>query len=479
MTSKPASLAATLACAALAAVSFASPLRADAVDDFVESFRAQAKIPGLAVLVMRGGEVERAKGYGSANLEHAVPVTADTIFQSGSTGKMFTAAGILLLAEDGKLRLDDPLARHFPGGPASWHRITVRQLLHHTSGIKDYGDEIDFRKDYTEAELLAIMQKLPIEFEPGTQWSYSNSGYLTLGLLTSKLAGKPWHEFQAERIFAPLGMKTTRVITERDVVPHRAAGYELDEKGEVRNQEWVAPSLNQCADGALYFSVNDLAAWERALRAGKFLKPESLAAWWTAASLGGDRHFPYGFGWSFGEQRGRKLVEHGGAWQGFRAQIARYPEDDLAVSVLGNLAQAEVETIAHAVAGLVVPALKLRDAGSPPADPDPARTMALREVLAAWGEYRTSPSMAPGLAATAAASAREAYGRRRAGARIAAAKSFRYLGEDALTPAASKQIGDGAARAVDVLLETEKERHVYRFLLDGAGRVLTFESEER
>ena len=218
---------------------------------------------------MRDGKVVKRQGYGSANLEHDVPVTADTIFQSGSMGKMFTAAGVLLLAEDGKLRLDDPLARHFPGGPASWHRIRIRHLLSHTSGLKDYGDEFDFRKDYTEDELLAVMEKLPLEFEPGTQWSYSNSGYLVLGLLTSKLAGKHWSEFQGERIFAPLGMKTTRVISERELVPHRSAGYELDEKGEVKNQDWVSPSLNTCADGALYFSVNDLAAWERALEAGR------------------------------------------------------------------------------------------------------------------------------------------------------------------------------------------------------------------
>jgi CubicO group peptidase (beta-lactamase class C family) len=258
-----------VAALALAAGSLAaSSLRADAVDDFVSAQLAAKKVPGIAVLVTRGGAVERARGYGFANLEHDVPVTSATIFQSGSVGKMFTAAGVLLLAEDGKLALDDRLARHFPDSPAAWHRITVRHLLTHTSGLKDYGtDEIDFRKEYEEKDLLAAMQKLPLEFEPGTQWSYSNSGYLVLGLLTSKLAGEHWSDFQSKRIFAPLGMKTTRVISERDLVEHRAAGYELDE-GEVKNQEWVAPSLNRCADGALYFSVDDLAAWERALAAG-------------------------------------------------------------------------------------------------------------------------------------------------------------------------------------------------------------------
>src|SRR5690606_11337366 len=164
---------------------------ADAVDDYVRSVMEKEKIPGVSLVVLRDGKVMKSAGYGFANLEHEVRATPETIYQSGSVGKQFTAAGILLLAEDGKLSLDDRLAKHFPGGPASWHRITIRQLLTHTSGLKDYGsDEIDFRRDYTEDEYLEIMQKLPLEFEPGTQWSYSNSGYLILGILTSRLSGK-------------------------------------------------------------------------------------------------------------------------------------------------------------------------------------------------------------------------------------------------------------------------------------------------
>jgi CubicO group peptidase (beta-lactamase class C family) len=244
------------------AASSAARLAANPVDDYVRGLVEREKIPGVAVLVMKDGAVERARGYGLANLEQRVAVTDETIFQSGSVGKMFAAAGTLLLAADGMLALDDRLIRHLPDGPASWHRITIRQLLTHTSGLKDHGpEEIDFRKEYDEAELLAVVRELPLEFEPGTQWSYSNSGYLVLGLLTSKLAGEHWREFQAKRLFAPLGMATTRVISERDLVPHRAAGYEHDERREVKNQEWVSPSLNRCADGALDFSLRDLAAW--------------------------------------------------------------------------------------------------------------------------------------------------------------------------------------------------------------------------
>jgi D-alanyl-D-alanine carboxypeptidase len=462
------------------AILSAAALRADAVDDYIQEVMARQKVPGVAVLVMRDGAFERAKGYGSANLELDVAVTADTVFQSGSVGKQFTAAGVLLLAEDGKLALDDRLAQHFPGAPAAWHRITIRHLLTHTSGLKDYGvDEIDFRKDHDEEALLAIMQRLPLDFEPGTQWSYSNSGYLVLGILTSRLAGKHWSDFQAERIFAPLGMKTTRVISERDLVKNRAAGYELDQDGAVKNQEWVAPSLNRCADGALYFSVHDLAAWERGLAERKFLRPESFAAWWTPVRLANGTNYPYGFGWSLGEQRGQRLIEHGGAWQGFRAAIARYVDQGLTVAVLANLAQADPEAMAHAVAGLVEPRLRLRDPAAASDDPDPTRAARLRAVLEAWAGFRTTPAMAKGLAATASASGREAAGRRRVGKRLAALQSFRFLGEDRLSPAAATLLGDGATHAVEYQLDAGGERAVYRFLLDTDDRVLRFEDEER
>lgn len=453
---------------------------ADKVDDYVRSVMAEQKIPGISLVVLRNGKVVKSAGYGFANLEHEVPATPQTIYQSGSMGKQFTAAGILLLAEDGKLELDDPLAKYFPGGPASWHRITIRHLLTHTSGLKDYGgDEIDFRKDYSEDEYLEIMQRLPLEFEPGTQWSYSNSGYLILGLLTSRLAGKHWGEFQAERLFRPLGMKTARVISERDIVMHRAAGYELDENGEVKNQEWVAPSANRCADGALYFSVEDLAAWDAALIARKFLKPEHFEAWWTPVSLASGTTYPYGFGWSLDEQRGYPLIEHGGSWQGFRTAIARYVEQGLTVAVLANLAEAEPTTLAHEIAGILEPALRRPDPARTARDPDAGRAERLLDVLAAWADYRAVPAMARGLAETASHSAREAYSRAQAGRRLEAMTGFRYLGEDDLTERPIERRGERVETIAYYALDTEDRRHAYSFELTADGRVVDFASEER
>lgn len=468
----------------LAALALATPLAvpasADAVDDYVRGVMEKKKIPGVSVAIVRDGTIVKAEGYGFANLELDAKATADTIYQSGSTGKQFTAAGILLLAEDGKLGLDDRLSKHFPEGPAAWHRITIRHLLTHTSGLKDYGpDELDFRKDYSEEDLLKVMRGLPLEFEPGTQWSYSNTGYVILGLLTSRLAGKHWSDFQAERIFAPLGMTTTRVITEKDLVKNRAAGYELDAQGEVKNQDWVAPSLNRCADGALYFSVRDLAAWDAALRERTFLKPASFEAWWTPVRLASGTSYPYGFGWDIVEQRGQRLIEHGGSWQGFRAAIARYVDQGLTVAVLANLAQAQPETMVHEIAGLVEPKLRRPGDGQPVPDPDPGRAARLRGVLEAWADSRVVPMMARGLAETATGSAREAQGRRATGRRLAALTAFRLLGEDDLAPHPFTQRGESITRVVYYALETGNERHVYRFQLTRDGRVADFDSEER
>jgi CubicO group peptidase (beta-lactamase class C family) len=453
---------------------------ADAVDDYVRAAMEEQRIPGVSIAIVKDGEPVKLQGYGLANVELGAPATADTIYQSGSVGKQFTAAGILLLAEDGKLGLEDRLSRHFPSGPAGWHRVRVRHLLTHTSGLKDYGeDEIDFRRDYTEAELLQVAMKVPLEFEPGTQWSYSNTGYTVLGLLTSKLAGKHWSEFLEERLFGPLGMTTARVISESEIVTGRADGYELGEDKALRNQEWVAPTLNSLADGALYFTVRDLVAWDTALRERQFLKPASFEAWWTPVALTGESSYPYGFGWDISEQRGRRLIEHGGSWQGFRAAIARYVEDGLTVAVLANLADARPEAIAHEVAGIVVEALRLPDPGEGRTDPVPGRTDRLRAVLTAWAESGTLPQMGRGLAATASGSAREAFGRKRTSDRLAALKSFSWLAADDLESRPLDWRGETVTAIAHYLLETADARYAYRFYLTGDGRVADFSSERR
>jgi len=465
---------------ALLCVLVAAPAHGDEVDDYVLATMEELKIPGLSIAIVQDGKPARLQGYGLANVELEVPVTPDTIFQTGSVGKQFTAAGILLLAEEGQLRLDDPLALHFPSAPAPCHRITIRHLLTHTSGLKDYGeDEIDFRRDYTEKELLEIDWNVPLEFEPGTQWSYSNTGYTILGILTSKLADMHWSEFQKQRIFEPAGMTTARVISESDIVKNRADGYHRDKEGKLQNQEWVAPTLNTLADGAVYVTVRDMVAWDAALRERRLLSEKSYDAWWTPVSLGDGITYPYGFGWSLEEQRGRRLIEHGGSWQGFRAAIARYVEDGLTVIVLANLAGTPTEAIAHEIAGIVDDDLRLPDPEVPGVDPDPQRTARLEALLKAWSEWRTTPEMGRGLAATASGSTREAYGRWRTGDVLKKKKSFSWLGDDDLESRPMERRGETVTRIAHYALVTEDARRVYRFYFTADGTVADFGAEQR
>src|SRR5262249_8639880 len=255
------------------------------------------------------------------------------------------------LVEEGKLGLDDPLSKYFQPSPESWKQVTIRELLSHTGGFTDYPDHFDFRHDRNEEELLKIVQGIPLAYPPGTKESYANLGYLTLGILIHRVTGQFYGDFLRDRIFQPLGMSTAHIINEADIVPNRAAGYRLV-KGELKNQEWVSPALNTTADGSLYLTVQDMAKWDAALYTDKLLRRSSLDMMWTPVKLNDGKTQKYGFGWGFGDTRGHRIIEHGGAWQGFTTYIARYVDDKLTIIVLTNLAGANPGKIAHGIAGL-------------------------------------------------------------------------------------------------------------------------------
>lgn len=326
------------------------------IDAVVTDALKKQQVPGVAVAVIHKGEVVVAKGYGEANVEHKVPVTADTVFQSGSVGKQFTAAVVCLLADRGKLKLDDPVTDFLPDAPFKWGKITVRHLLTHTSGMGDYTGEIDLRKDSTEDELAKLAFGLKLKFAPGSRWGYSNTGYAVLGVIVRKAGGRFYGDVLADDVFAPLGMTTARVINEADVIPNRAAGYRL-EKGKLKNQEWVAPSVNTTADGALYLSAKDLVAWDKGIRDGKVLKAETWKEVFTPVKLTTGKTHPYGFGWGVDETGGHPHHHHGGAWQGFTSHISRYVGEDLSVMVLTNLSGAEPGAISQEIAALFNPKL--------------------------------------------------------------------------------------------------------------------------
>ena len=335
----------------------------NAIDQYVQSEMARQHIPGLALGIYREGKIVKAQGYGLANVELNVPVKPETVFQSGSIGKQFTATAIMMLVEGGKISLDDSISKFFPGAPTSWSSVKIRNLLSHTSGLSEYtsedktrpGGPINLRQDYTEDQLVKIIESFPMDFQPGKKWAYRNTNYLLLGVVIHKVTGKFYGDFLQERIFRPLGMTSTRVISQADIIPNRAAGYQLV-KGELKNEDWVSPSLDTTADGALYFNVLDLAKWDGGLYTEKLLSKSSLDQMWTIARLenGKPNDGNYGFGWEIDQINGHRVIEHGGSWQGFTSYIARYIDDKLTVVVLTNL-DSEHSTpskIAHDVAGL-------------------------------------------------------------------------------------------------------------------------------
>ena len=352
---------------------------ADRVSDFVNGYLKKNQIPGCAVMVRHNGKVVLCQGYGVANIEHGVRVTPQTVFQSGSIGKQFTAMAIMMLIEEKKLALEDPISKYLDV-PENWSAIRVRHLLTHTSGLGDYPESFSLQRDYTEDELLKMITAQPLAFAPGEKWSYSNLGYVTLGILIHKVTGEFWGAFLQQRVSAPLGMKHTSIISEADIIPNRAAGYVL-KNGALKNQQWVSPTVNNTADGSLYFTVEDVAKWDEALDTRKLVSRASYEQMWTPVKLNNGTSAAYGFGWRIAKtDSGHVVLEHGGAWQGFASYIVRYPDDRLTVAVLCNRAGASASYIARHIAGLYVPSVapRLRT----PIKVDPA-------ILSSYtGEYR-------------------------------------------------------------------------------------------
>jgi CubicO group peptidase (beta-lactamase class C family) len=328
-----------------------NPATTAAVTDYVKAEMQRQHIPGLSLLVAKDGKIIRAEGFGLANVELQVPVKPETVFQSGSVGKQFTATAVMMLVEEGKIGLDDPLSKYFADAPAAWKDVTVRELLSHTAGFGDYPKNFNFRKDWTEDQELKLIESIPLAYAPGAKWDYSNLGYVTLGILIHRVTGEFYGDFLQQRIFQPLGMTSTRIISEADIVPNRAAGYQLV-KGELKNQEWVSPMVNTTADGSLYFSILDLAKWDAALYTQKLLKRSSLDLMWTPVKLkdGTPNKGGYGFGWFIEQRHGHRCIHHDGAWQGFETAIDRYVGDRLTVVALSNLAEARPGEITQHVA---------------------------------------------------------------------------------------------------------------------------------
>jgi CubicO group peptidase (beta-lactamase class C family) len=341
------------------------------IDAAVRQDVASGRVAGVAVAVVRDHKLVFVKGYGRANLELAAPVNAKTVFRIGSLTKQFTAAGVLLLAEQGKLKIDDKLSRYLPNFPRAGE-VTLRDLLDHTSGIHNFTespviDKISTRGATVDELVADIAGQSPLyDFAPGTGWWYSNSNYALLGAVIEKASGETWAAFMKSEIFDKLGMADTAADNARDVVPGRASGYSLigGAPGRFRNADFTDMSVPYAA-GALRSTAEDMARWNAALFGGKLLKPQSLremlapgrlrngAETQTAIAWPGGKSFPpppgyvpgpYAFGLDHHSESGRRIIGHDGSIAGFNALTQTYVDENLTIIVLTN-----TDGAAHAI----------------------------------------------------------------------------------------------------------------------------------
>jgi CubicO group peptidase (beta-lactamase class C family) len=345
--------------------------RADAVDEYARAQLVERRIPGMAVAVIQHGKIQKVGSYGQASLEFDQPVGSSTRFSVASISKCFTSVAIMTFVQTGKLRLDDSIASHLQGLPASWRPVTVRQLLNHTSGLPDIQKD-DYTTNTIAADPVAairILEPRPLEFPPGTKWRYNQTNYMLLGMLVEALAGQPYEQYLAERLFKPLKLRDVTFGDARTIVEGRATTYTKFRFGdgppvalshaEVLNAEM--PPMSYPA-GGLHISIDDFAQWLSALLNGRIIDKDSLDLLWTPTRLGDGAIFQraptptlwrsYGLGWVL-ETEG--LHPFAGGTGGLRAAFFVYPKDELAVVVLTNWQGSNPESMVNDIAQLYLP----------------------------------------------------------------------------------------------------------------------------
>ncbi len=309
--------------------------------------------------VYRDGQIAYEHGYGFANLEHRVPNTPQTVFDIGSTSKQFTAFAILLLQKQGKLSIDDDVRKYIPELPDYGKTITLRHLLTHTSGLRDYTALFDLA-GFAEQDLTTDKDALDIlarqkgtNFPPGEEWDYSNSGFFLLSQVVKRVAGESIRDFSQKNIFTPLGMTHTQIFDYHGfVIPNRATGYSYN--GERKEFVVEMSNFEQAGDGSVQTSVEDLLRWDGNFFTGKLGGKEIVESMRTPGKLNNGEEHGYGFGLFMSKYRGAPVVSHGGAWAGYRAELMRFPQQHTSIAVLCNQAESRPTRLAHQVADIVL-----------------------------------------------------------------------------------------------------------------------------
>lgn len=354
----------------------------DKMDTLLTAYAKENKFNGV-VLVAQKGTVLYQKGFGYKDAALKVPMNVHTIFQIGSLTKQFTAAVIMQLQQEGKLSVTDKLNKYFTGF-AHGDKITLEHLLTHTSGIYNYTNDTawakgDLTKHYSQAQSLEKFKSYPPDFEPGTNFNYSNSGYSILGYIIERVTGKPYEQVVRERILQPVGMTNSGFDFTHLKSPAKAVGYMAVTKDKTIPAPIVDSTIAYAA-GSLYSTVGDLYKWERAISTNKILQPESWKAVFTPYKR------KYGYGWNIDSSNGRLTTMHGGGIHGFTSHLLRFPQEELVVIVLDNTSMPGLAKIARSLAAIVL--------NEPYDMPGPKKEIKVDEaVLKTYvGQYQIAPT---------------------------------------------------------------------------------------
>ena len=444
----------------------ASVVRADALDDKIRSIMSERHIPGAAVAVVQNGKVVRMKGYGVATLEFNVPVTTETVFEIGSVSKQMTAAGIMLLVQDGRVSLDEKISKYLPNTPEAWAGVTVRNLLTHTSGVKSYSslDGFSLSERMTINDFIKKLAPYPLEFTPGEKNIYSNSGFNLLAYIIETQSGKKYMDFMRERIFIPLGMTKTGDRDPQFVIPLRAVGYEW-RQDRFNGRDGNLTDL--MGAGSIVSTINDMTKWEAALRGDKLLNAQSKKEIWTQFTFLSGKLSPYGFGWRISDVRGNKLIGHTGQTAGFGAAIFRYVDSDVTVIALTNLGEVGMGSIiATTAAKTYIPKLSLR-AVNTVLSADPSLLANIDKALR--GRY--DESVDANLFTTAAAQLMSSARSKNLNERLmgfAPITRVRFI---------KRQTVDGRD-TISAIVETSRRLFLWRVIVDESGKIAEINLDE-
>jgi CubicO group peptidase (beta-lactamase class C family) len=334
------------------------------IDSLAAAFLADGPVAGVSVAVVKGRDTILMKGYGLADVENDVPVTAKTVHRIGSITKQFTSAAIMRLVEEGKLSLDDTLGKMLPNTPSAWRGVTLRRLLNHTSGIRSYTGAGPRwlrrrREDMSPDSIVSIVRDDTLDFRPGVRWSYNNTGYVLLGMIIERASGKPYAKYLEDEFFRPLGLSQTYYCSAQPIIKHRAQGYELSNR-QLVNAEYLSMTQPFSA-GALCSTVGDLVAWQRALVGGSVVRPASYVAMTSPEKLSDGKPLTYGYGLGVGMLETHRRVGHGGGINGFITDLSYYPADTLHVVVLANTSPSNPARLGEQIARVAL-GLPLRTA---------------------------------------------------------------------------------------------------------------------